>query len=218
MTSINIKRKRKICFNDPDCVKVGCRFRHPLRHKLMLEQHMKKKKILLVFDLNGTLTSLTKVRYKQGACVRPGIQNLSKLFSSDLFHLAIWSSAMEHNVVKMKNMLEEELGQQFDMVLTRKHTIPSPIPEKKWETKKPLEKNFGKDYGIKRVLLIDDNTNKILQSEVTNLLQVPWWDEDIPDNGVLDVLVELLLELKNLKDVRNYTKQLQEKLWALTRN
>jgi len=215
MSNVYRKRKKKICWNDPDCDKVGCRFRHPKRHQLMLER---RKKILLVFDLNGTLTSLTKIRYKQGAKIRPGIENLEKLFSSDLFHIAIWSSAMEHNVNKMKQMLEKELKQKFDVVLNRKHTIPSPIPEKKWETQKPLNKHFGKDYGINRVILIDDNSNKVLPSEGNNLLQVPWWDEESPDNDVLGVLVNLLLSLKNAKDVRKYTKHLQEKLWALTRN
>lgn len=214
-----MRKKNKICRNDKKCNNVSCKFKHPERHRLMLEKHNKKKKILLVFDLNGTLTSTSKVRHEKGSAVRPGIKKISELFNSNLFHIAIWSSAMKHNVNKIKRLLENETEIKFDLVLTRENTIKSPTPENKWATQKPLCMNF-KDYNIKNIILIDDSSAKSYPSEKKNLLLVPTWNEKIPDNDVLEKLVELLMTLENIKkikDVRKYISVFQEKLWNDTR-
>ena len=119
------------------------------------------EKILLVFDLNGTLTCLSKTRYQKGISIRPGIENLNRLFESELFQIAIWSSAMKHNVEKMKILIEEQLNYKFDLILDRSHTIPAPTEENYYATKKPLQSNFPL-RDIRRIILIDDKDEKIL--------------------------------------------------------
>jgi len=82
-------------------------------------------KLLVVFDLNGTLTTLSKNRRGGHTTVRPLTRQLQRLASSRNFLLALWSSAMPHNVEKMRTLVETQSGVKFDCILDRSHTIPS---------------------------------------------------------------------------------------------
>ena len=52
-----------------------------------------RSRILVVFDCNGTLTSLTEDRKRFGSKVRPGVIHLKKLFANSALQLALWTSA-----------------------------------------------------------------------------------------------------------------------------
>jgi len=168
-----------------------------------------RKRILLIFDLNGTLSCLSKTRHQKGITIRPGIENLNRLFASKQFQIAIWSSATKHTVEKIREMIEENLDYQFDYVLNRDYCITAPTEENEYATKKPLSSNFPQ-HDIKRIILIDDKNEKIIEEEMSNLLLIPAWDKG--EDSRLEKLVDLLLELKSKGDIRHDVKNISYQL------
>ncbi|KAG1657971.1 hypothetical protein FOA52_008031 [Chlamydomonas sp. UWO 241] len=88
--------------------------------------------IILLFDLNGTLTSHTSKRYSSGVNkVRPGVPLLTKLTAAG-FRVGIYTSATVLTVVTVRSMLEGAAGVPegglFEprLVLHRLHTAPAP--------------------------------------------------------------------------------------------
>lgn len=162
------------------------------------------KKSLIIFDLNGTLSCTSKIRYQKGITLRPYINHLDKLFESNNFEIAIFSSAMEHNVQKIIDEIEKIIKYKFHYILHRKHTILSPTNENKYRTKKPLQQNFP-NYNINNIILVDDSNHKMLDNEISNLLQIPTWDGDIKDN----ILKKLIKEILKIKSIDNFTKNIK---------
>lgn len=177
------------------------------------------KKVWLVFDVNGTLASRTKVRkYRAGQRMQPDKwlkprpyvdEFLKSLHSSGHFNLAIWSSAKRHNVVRSVELLEAISGIRFDMVLSRQDTSPRPEPRKTpWDTVKPLYEKGFRD--LRRVLLVDDEREKAHRGEESNLVVIPSWCENDDDN-VLKILGRGLLDLvPHVDDVRLVSKKLSD--------
>jgi len=62
------------------------------------------------------------------------------------------------------------------------------------------------------VIVIDDNADKVLESEAANLLLIPAWREDAADR-VMPVLVRGLLSLDCTRDVRPQIKPIQDAVW-----
>eukprot|EP00808_Paulinella_micropora_P013111 g76617.t1 len=156
-----------------------------------------RHKILLLFDLNGTLTSLSEVRKKKGVRTRPGCQFLPTLQKTGRFLLAVWSSAVKHNVEKMCAQLYREHGVRFDFLLHRDHCqhLPFGTKGKHWDTRKPLAKLFLRAPGLAKTLLIDDDPEKVSAEERANLINIQKWGvEELPDNQ-LELLVEGLLHM-----------------------
>lgn len=147
-------------------------------------------KCLLVFDLNGTLTCTSNTRHRKGILVRPGIEHLNRLIESRYYDIAIWSSAMRHNVLKMVKEIEKRLDYKINIILDRSNTIPSPTSDNSHATKKPLLQTFP-TYG--NVILIDDDVKKCLDEEVTgHFVKAPQWDGD-KDDRFLAELVDYFL-------------------------
>lgn len=65
-------------------------------------------KILVVFDLNGTLIASSNKKK-----IRPHLKRLKELEDSQAYQLAVWSSSQEHNVQWVCDMLEEEAKIKF---------------------------------------------------------------------------------------------------------
>lgn len=156
-------------------------------------------KVLIVFDLNGTLACTSNIRHKKGVILRPHIKHLTKLFELNRFEIAIFSSAMEHNVNKIVKEIESKINHKFHYVLHREHTILSPTITNQYRTKKPLQKNFP-NHNINNIILVDDSNHKSLENEYKNLLQVPTWHGDEKDN-LLQKLTTRLLKVKSIKNI-----------------
>jgi hypothetical protein len=177
---------------------------------------------MLVFDCNGTLTSLSEVRKSHGFGLRPGIDLLRLLAAqSSRFSLAWWTSAVKSNLLKMRHKIEEAACIKFDCGLDRLHCVPAAadvLRKNKFETVKPLHEYFGEGPGpgLTKVILIDDNADKVLESEKDNLLLIPAWREERSDQ-VLSVLVKGLLSIDCTRDVRPQIKPIQDVVWQYYR-
>ena len=172
---------------------------------------------ILLFDLNGTLTSHTSKRRSAGRnCPRPGTHHLRRLQSH--FQLGIFTSATLRTAETAIAMLEEHAGKgaplfgNRSLVLYREHTSPAGKDHidgggKPWDTIKPLAKHFS--VCIHRVLLFDDDAFKSDKDEENNMVVVPCWkDEDTEDRAVqvmVDVLLETLVNVDSSADLRLYT-------------
>jgi hypothetical protein len=149
--------------------------------------------------------------------VRPGVEALEKL--KGRFSLALWTSAMQQNLAKMKLKVEETANLTFDRTLHRGHCITAPpevLLKRKHETCKPLAKFFGDGPGpgIGRVILVDDNPDKSLPDEAVNMLLVPAWVEGAPIDRVVEVLVEGLLAMDDTQpDIRAQIAVVQKRVW-----
>jgi hypothetical protein len=107
-------------------------------------------RVLIVFDVNGTLATLTKNRLGSTTSARPGIECLRRLLWKNEeteetqktggagakkevedsvvgvdFGLALWSSCMPHNVHGLREILEQASGVKFLAALDRTHTTPN---------------------------------------------------------------------------------------------
>eukprot|EP00884_Botryococcus_braunii_P016520 jgi/Botrbrau1/3551/Bobra.0078s0008.1 len=182
-------------------------------------------RFILLFDLNGTLTSHTAKRYSAGINkIRPGVHHLHRLKGK--FHLGIFSSASARTVKTVLPMLEKAAdmgdgGKLFDappLILCRHHTVPAPSHHiqaggNHWDTCKPLHKWFR---GLHRVLLIDDDAYKALPDEAGNMVQMPCWNDEDEEDEVIARLVDVLLETFEEAgpdgDVRHHSAHVTEAL------
>ncbi|GIL68459.1 hypothetical protein Vafri_21736 [Volvox africanus] len=179
-------------------------------------------RIILLFDLNGTLTCHTSVRKAKGITkLRPGTEHLLQLH--ERFRLGIYTSSTVRTVQSAIEMLEEAAGGTlFDrrLVLHRDHTAAAPAGHvdaggNAWDTSKPLGRYFSR---LDRVVLVDDDSYKSIAGEEANMLIVPCWQEDDMDCPVLRLLCELLVaQVTSEKqpedaDVRRWTAIVSEEL------
>eukprot|EP00798_Chlamydomonas_sp_ICE-L_P013201 gene13201-19036_t len=169
-------------------------------------------RIILLFDLNGTLTSHTSKRRSAGVNqLRHGLRELARL--KDMFRLGIYTSSTLRTVTTVKQMLEDEVGipDLFEpkLVLFRDHTAPIPrelmtAENDNWDTVKPLEKWFSK---LHRVVLFDDDTYKQCKGEESSMVVVPCWVNEETECKALPTMVDAVIEVLGAsppdKDVRD---------------
>jgi hypothetical protein len=170
---------------------------------------------ILLFDLNGTLTSHTTMRRSVGKHqARPGTHLLKQLTGE--FQLGVFTSATVRTTEYAVNMLEEKvrfgsssnskgnkeeeedeegvlLFKNTRLILHRDHTMPAPPSRlksaegKPWDTVKPLYLHFSK---LHRVLLFDDDDHKVHDGERDNVVLIPGWEKDDPGDRVIEAVVE----------------------------
>ena len=190
-------------------------FADPACPKGPYDSHYDSSPVLL-FDLNGTLTSLTEQRRaKKRLKLRPAIQRLMELKQAG-FKLGIYTSAMTRTAKEAFDMIEAACGgvSPFEpgLILHRDHTKPyepqaeelnqnpnefeDPSLKRKrsdHDTVKPLSPYFSR---LQKVLLIDDDAHKSCKGEERNLVLIPaWLDDEDPSCTALSSLVDTLLEV-----------------------
>lgn len=189
------------------------------------QQQGADSRIVLLFDLNGTLTSHTSKRRSAGINrMRPGLQHLQRL--QGLFRLGIFSSASDRTVNTVIPMLHDAIGQPAfkdrSLVLTRQKTEQAPVHHianggNAWDTVKPLQKHFGSR--VHRIVLVDDDAYKACPGEERNMVLVPRWDEDDDDDLIArlcDALLLVLGPLDDTADVRDFVPQVSAALTGHT--
>jgi len=164
-------------------------------------------RVILLFDLNGTLTSHTSERYSSGTSkVRPNVARLLEL--KPAFRIGVFTSSTSRTASGAIALLEAEAGvgpgQLFEpgLVFHRQHTCPVPEghkqgPTNAWDTCKPLNKWFKK---LHRVVLIDDDLHKAYPGEEGNLVLMPQWDEGASCNMIGSLVRVLQEEMGALSD------------------
>lgn len=89
---------------------------------------------------------------------------------------------------------------------------------KPWDTVKPLGKWFRKMH---RVVLLDDDRFKAVPGEEDNMIVVPCWENEDPEDRLLthlvDALAKELTQLSTDADVRKCTKAVESVLMGVTR-
>ena len=146
-------------------------------------------RVLLLFDLNGTLINKTNRRKNnlKSLKVRPGAEALLRLRDKG-FKLGIYSSATLKTCTKAIKSLADAMGGEevFSHVLHRDYCELAPgVAGKPWDTVKPLAKHVT---DVNRCILFDDDEYKVLDSESLHHVLVPEWTGDRKD-GVLGALV-----------------------------
>jgi len=146
-------------------------------------------RVLLLFDLNGTLINKTNRRKNnlKSLKVRPGAEALLRLRDKG-FKLGIYSSATLKTCTKAIKSLADAMGGEevFSHVLHRDYCELAPgVAGKPWDTVKPLAKHVT---DVNRCILFDDDEYKVLDSESLHHVLVPEWTGDWKD-GVLGALV-----------------------------
>ncbi|KAG2497888.1 hypothetical protein HYH03_004154 [Edaphochlamys debaryana] len=175
---------------------------------------------ILLFDLNGTLTSHTAARKSSGITrLRPGTEHLARL--KPHFRLGVYTSSTLRTTHRALQQLEAAAGQPLferGLVLHREHTRPAPMGHvdaggDPWDTLKPLAPYFA---CLHRLVLVDDDAYKACEGESGSMLQVPRWEEGEEACPVLPLLAELLLErlghLPQDADVRGALPELSARL------
>eukprot|EP00210_Caulerpa_lentillifera_P004310 g4113.t1 len=193
------------------------------RGKISLHEH----DIVLLFDLNGTLTSHTKQRRASRINkLRPGVKHLLRL--KERFRLGIFTSATLRTVQTVLQMFHNELGEELfeaELVFHRDHTAPisrkfaEKMGLKPWDTVKPLKRLFG---DISRVVLFDDDHWKADKDEQANMVLVPSWTKEEQVDKTIEVIVnealKTLASISESQDVRNLTRSLSNTIFDLTEN
>jgi hypothetical protein len=179
---------------------------------------------VLLFDLNGVLTTHTERRKKNRLNrPRPGVHHLRRLTA--LFRVGVFSSATLPTVQAAVHMLEESAASAagpgpplFDPRLLLHRTFTRPVPKKRveaqgrewrpWDTWKPLKLHFSRMH---RVVVLDNDAHKAVPGEESNMVLVPGWEEEDPKDEVLPALVDSLMRhmggLAPEEDVRAVTKK-----------
>ena len=182
---------------------------------------------LLLFDLNGTLTNHTAQRRSSGATtLRPGTHHLRRLQEAG-FQVGIYSSSTSRTIQKAVSLLEAALQKGADANAPKLQTLFSVrmdrlycdlSPNKNgrpWDTVKPLGKYLD---DLSRVVLFDDDSYKILDSEKGNHVLVPQWDRNDVGDRVVEFLVEETLRglagAGDAGDLRAATAGISERLAA----
>lgn len=180
---------------------------------------------ILLFDLNGTLTSHTAAKRSSGkSLMRPGIHHLRRL--QEHFRLGIFTSATQRTLLNVVPLLEEAAGPgtplfaDQSLILHRSHTVKASASHvaaggKEWDTVKPLHKWFKH---LDRVLLMDDDAYKAVPGEEANMIVIHCWEEEEPEDMHLKCVVDIMLivykDLSRNVDVRAQSHQLSEALKA----
>ncbi|KAL0018993.1 hypothetical protein WJX79_001369 [Trebouxia sp. C0005] len=180
---------------------------------------------ILLFDLNGTLTSHTAAKRSSGkSLMRPGIHHLRRL--QEHFRLGIFTSATQRTVGNVLPLLERAAGPGTplfadpSLILHRSHTEKVSADHvkgggKEWDTVKPLHKWFKHMH---RVLLMDDDAYKAVPGEETNMILIHCWEDEEPEDMHLKYVVDILLatytDLSEDVDVRDQSEEVSEALKA----
>lgn len=144
------------------------------------------------------------------------------------FRVGVFTSASKRTVSVAVDMLEKQAGEGpriFDpaLLLHRVHTEPAPQTHmaaggKAWDTVKPLHKYFK---NLHRVILMDDDAYKALASEQGNMLHVPCWEGEDPQDQMIQHFVDTLLQvfgsLPPQADVREHTSLASKLLFDTAR-
>lgn len=178
---------------------------------------------ILLFDLNGTLTSHTAAKRSSGkSLMRPGVHHLRRL--QEHFRLGIFTSATQRTVGNVLPLLEQAAGPgtplfaDSSLILHRSHTEKVSADHvkgggKEWDTVKPLHKWFKHMH---RVLLMDDDAYKAVPGEETNMILIHCWEEEEPEDMHLKYVVDILLatytDLSQDVDVRYQSEKVSEVL------
>ncbi|KAA6429781.1 MAG: P-loop containing nucleoside triphosphate hydrolase [Trebouxia sp. A1-2] len=178
---------------------------------------------ILLFDLNGTLTSHTAAKRSSGkSLMRPGIHHLRRL--QEHFRLGIFTSATQRTVGNVLPLLERAAGPGTplfadpSLILHRSHTEKVSADHvkgggKEWDTVKPLHKWFKHMH---RVLLMDDDAYKAVPGEETNMISIHCWEDEEPEDMHLKYVVDILLatytDLSEDVDVRDQSEEVSEAL------
>jgi hypothetical protein len=160
--------------------------------KLPIINKFIKEKIIILFDLNGTLC----YRNNKTVKLRPNIEKLSEL--SKHFVLGIYTSVTLKNACKIIKLIEDKCGKIFDekLIFTREDTIPFTNEEiielniPPYKTKKSIEKVI-KDYT--NVCIVDDEIFKIIEQE--NSLIVPKYNGEDNDE-ILSIIISTFIHHK----------------------
>ena len=152
----------------------------------------------IIFDMNGTLTSDTKQRRKGAVHARPHCGSLCDLTAAG-YKVGVWSSAMSHNVSVCLNTLQKRIaversGQNvyLSCIFCRNDTKPTPDRERySHKTIKPLGEKF---VDLRRVILVDDDPEKALPSEKSNLVHIPLWVGTYYDSKGNDRALQVFLQ------------------------
>ncbi|KAJ3274826.1 hypothetical protein HDV01_002030 [Terramyces sp. JEL0728] len=171
-------------------------------------------KILLVFDLNGTIiTRLNSKEYKElkniikrnpdfssnkmKVFIRPHWnQFLETLMNAPQYSVAVWTSAQPKNAVALTEKIFGKHTNQLEFILDRSHCEDAPMGIKVDTAVKNLDTN---------TLLIDDTRSKA-KKQPDNLLEIPTFDVAVADvDNYLPVLEKWLLNVE-LGDARQMVK------------
>ncbi|KAL3138341.1 hypothetical protein ABBQ32_006145 [Trebouxia sp. C0010 RCD-2024] len=180
---------------------------------------------ILLFDLNGTLTSHTAAKRSAGrSLMRPGIHHLRRL--QEHFRLGIFTSATVRTATEVLPQLEAAAGpgpllfSDKSLLLHRGHTAKASEEHvkaggNKWDTCKPLHRWFKH---LHRVLLMDDDAYKALPGEENNMINIHCWEEEEPEDMHLELVVDILLTnyqgLARDDDVRTKSQNVSDALKA----
>eukprot|EP00742_Colponemidia_sp_Colp-10_P001423 GILJ01001531.1.p1 GENE.GILJ01001531.1~~GILJ01001531.1.p1 ORF type:complete len:257 (-),score=22.32 GILJ01001531.1:972-1742(-) len=194
------------------------------------------QKILLIFDLNGTLLERLsgkvanpkpahKIVNKRKVWLRPGLDALRNfIFEEDQarghFDVAVWSSAMSQNTRPMIDAVFGAHRQHLLFDYHREHTVPDESPHAKAHaTLKDLQSIWGKfpEYGPTNTVLIDDSASKAAKQPNNHILIPEYAYEKLQDSFESDPTLEnLTVYLSQLRqhfdnsadrDVRSFISQ-----------
>ncbi|EOR01483.1 hypothetical protein E3P92_00478 [Wallemia ichthyophaga] len=177
---------------------------------------VKKRRQLIVFDLNGTLIATKSRNDKQ----RPHLAQLQKMLFDHhrgQFDVMVYSSAMRHNVARyVDSAFNATHRQHLKAVYTREDMSMSARDYKnKVQTYKDLELVWhgseadGSDadaehpqYSQYNTILVDDSAEKAA-FQPWNLLQVSTWDGSSTDS-MLVALLGVLDDIRGSNNVSHY--------------
>lgn len=192
--------------------------------RLILREKEKKKKLLVILDLNGLIVHRHHVREPLGDQLK-AVSHMAHLvgqhytwdrphresfldFLFDNFTVAVWSSAMAHNVDLLVGSIfgperRKQLLFEFDQSYCEE-VRPHPDPK---ETKKPLfKKNLSvvwlafPEYDETNTLLVDDSEWKTVGNPARTTVKVESWvpreddeDDGLSENGYIRSKLKLFL-------------------------
>ena len=181
-------------------------------------------KILLVLDLDETLIFATKTKLNRDSdfnssgyqiYVRPYFKDFLNYIQAN-FIFGIWSSASDDYVRGIANKLFENTAFP-EFIWGRSNCKEKRLIEAdesgyfnsedygKIVYQKPLKKLKRKGYDLKRILIIDDSPEKVLEN-YGNAIYVKEYTGDMNDVE-LKYLINYLEELREVEDVRKIEKR-----------
>lgn len=180
-------------------------------------------KYLLLIDLNGTLCYRTDTRIENARessyfnrrffYARPGINEfISALHDTGMFELAVYSSAMKHNIVAgLDAMLTTPNRTHITHVLDRMMSKPDPAGGE-FDTIRDMDKIWNElvGFGPKRTVLLDNERGKFEKGSVG--IVVPEFEETevlAAEEGSLDEIQRLLEDIALIcpDDVGDYFRE-----------
>ncbi|XP_024520960.1 uncharacterized protein LOC9639528 isoform X1 [Selaginella moellendorffii] len=192
------------------------------------------KKKLLILDVNGLLVDTYFMKEDRpprlhDAVVgrflvyrRPHCEEFLQ-FCLRHFHVAVWSSAKEHNVMGMVNLILGESKKLLAFIWSQKWCTDTGVKcldnkfkplflkelKKVWESSKPDVPWDKGEYGPWNTLLIDDSPHKVLRNpDHTAVLALPYsaMETTTSADDFLPALQGYLTKLIDVPDVRDFVR------------